>query len=91
MNVTTQELIIRITLNEARTLYYSIRRGLEHSIRTNWRNYPNAFESSEADNIGFLRALGPYVGFSEEDIVGLKKTLAEEVDKAAKAVKEIAK
>lgn len=83
MRVSFDTIKIEISESEARTLYGTIRIGLERTIDDHWKNHPDSYERNEAERIHMLRELGRATGNSADyDLKDLRTRL----DKAVAVV-----
>lgn len=77
MHITIKEATITIDSSEANSLYFDIKRSLEHSIETHWVRYPEVFDEQARTRFNMLRHLARVNGKEvEHDIKSLRDMLA---------------
>lgn len=62
MNISFEKLTITISNNEAYTLYATLKRALEQTIKDHWKNYPDAYKEREQERLYMMRELARFTG-----------------------------
>ena len=85
MHIEIPTATLELTIDEIRTVYYSIKSAIEHTIDVHWVNHPDVFDKNESSRLGMLRQLAPLAGHDYGfDYAAFKKQLDNRVAEAAK-------
>lgn len=77
MTIQPKGYTLELSYDEMWILAWSVRRDLEHSLKTHYINHQNAFERNEENKLNTLRELFTYLGRIDlyEDIFKVKEGL----------------
>ena len=81
MNIKYDKLMLNISSEECRDIFYSLRSAVEHAIDTHWQYHPDSYNKMESIKLSLLRTLAPYAGWDAQETI---KTLQQRLDELVK-------